>query len=37
MIASVMFGLAEIALEYHREQQVAGINVAKQRGVYQGR
>ena len=37
MIASVMFGLAEIELEYRRERQVAGINVAKGRGVYKGR
>lgn len=37
MIASVMFGLAEIELEYRRERQIAGINVAKQRGVYKGR
>lgn len=37
MIASVMFGLAEIELEYRRERQVAGINVAKERGVYKGR
>ncbi|MBD1821119.1 recombinase family protein [Cyanobacteria bacterium FACHB-DQ100] len=37
MIASVMFGLAEIELEYRRERQVAGIKVAKERGVYKGR
>lgn len=37
MVASVMFGLAEIELEYRRERQVAGINVAKRRGVYTGR
>lgn len=37
MIASVMFGLAEIELEYRRERQFAGINVAKERGVYKGR
>ncbi|MEM8944577.1 MAG: recombinase family protein [Planctomycetota bacterium] len=37
MVASVMFGLAEIELEYRRERQAAGIRVAKQRGIYQGR
>ena len=37
MVASVMFGLAEIELEYRRERQEAGIAVAKRRGVYQGR
>lgn len=37
MIASVMFGLAEIELEYRRERQAAGINVAKERGIYKGR
>jgi len=37
MVASVMFGLAEIELEYRRERQSAGIRVAKARGVYQGR
>lgn len=37
MIASVMFGLAEIELEYRRERQAAGIKVAKERGVYKGR
>jgi len=37
MIASVMFGLAEIELEYRRERQAAGIRVAKERGVYRGR
>jgi DNA invertase Pin-like site-specific DNA recombinase len=37
MMASVMFGLAEIELEYRRERQVAGINVAKSRGIYKGR
>jgi DNA invertase Pin-like site-specific DNA recombinase len=29
MVASVMFGLAEIELEYRRERQAAGIQVAK--------
>lgn len=37
MIASVMFGLAEIELEYRRERQAAGIAVAKKKGVYKGR
>jgi DNA invertase Pin-like site-specific DNA recombinase len=37
MVASVMFGLAEIELEYRRERQTAGIAVAKSRGVYTGR
>ena len=37
MVASVMFGLAEIELEYRRERQEAGIAVAKSRGVYKGR
>ena len=37
MVASVLFGLAEIELEYRRERQAAGIRVAKARGVYQGR
>jgi DNA invertase Pin-like site-specific DNA recombinase len=37
MVASVMFGLAEIELEYRRERQAAGIRVAKKKGVYVGR
>jgi DNA invertase Pin-like site-specific DNA recombinase len=37
MVASVMFGLAEIEMEYRRERQAAGIAVAKRRGVYTGR
>ena len=37
MLASVMFGLAEIELEYRRERQAAGIKVARERGVYPGR
>jgi len=36
MLASVMFGLAEIELEYRRERQAAGIKVARTRGVYPG-
>jgi len=37
MVASVLFGLAEIEWEYRRERQAAGIAVAKGRGVYRGR
>lgn len=37
MIASVMFGLAEIELAYRRERQTAGIAVARRKGLYQGR
>jgi DNA invertase Pin-like site-specific DNA recombinase len=37
MLASVMFGLAEIELEYRRERQAAGIAVARRKGIYKGR
>ena len=37
LVASVLFGLAEIEQEYRRERQAAGITVAKRRGVYRGR
>jgi DNA invertase Pin-like site-specific DNA recombinase len=37
MVASVLFGLAEIEWEYRQERQAAGIAVAKARGVYRGR
>ena len=37
MVASVMFELAEIEMEYRRERQAAGIAVAKRRGAYAGR
>lgn len=37
MVASVLFGLAEIETEYRQERQAAGIAVAKKRGVYRGR
>jgi DNA invertase Pin-like site-specific DNA recombinase len=37
MLASVLFGLAEIEMEYRHERQAAGIAVAKKRGVYRGR
>ena len=36
MVASVLFGLAEIKWEYRRERQAAGIAAAKSRGVYRG-
>jgi len=37
MVAAVMFGLAEIELDYRRERQAAGIAVAKRKGLYKGR
>ena len=37
MVASVMFGLAEIEMEYRQERQAAGIRLAKEKGVYRGR
>ena len=37
MIAAVMLGLAEIELEYRRERQMAGIEVAKKKGKFLGR
>jgi DNA invertase Pin-like site-specific DNA recombinase len=37
MVASVLFGLAEIEWEYRQERQAAGIAVAKARGIYRGR
>jgi DNA invertase Pin-like site-specific DNA recombinase len=37
MVASVLFGLAEIEAEFRRERQAAGIAVAKERGIYRGR
>jgi hypothetical protein len=37
LVASVLFGLAEIEHEYRRERQAAGIAVAKQKGRYHGR
>lgn len=36
-LAAVMLGLAEIELEYRRERQQAGIEVARKKGVYKGR
>jgi DNA invertase Pin-like site-specific DNA recombinase len=37
MIASMLFGIAEIELQHAKERQAAGIAVAKKKGVYQGR
>jgi DNA invertase Pin-like site-specific DNA recombinase len=37
MVASVLFGLAEIEWDYRRERQAAGIAVAKAHGIYRGR
>lgn len=37
LVASVLFGLAEIEQEYRRERQAAGIVAAKRKGVYRGR
>ena len=37
LVASVLFGLAEIEQEYRRERQTAGSAVAKRKGVYRGR
>ncbi len=37
LVASVLFGLAEIEQECRRERQAAGIKVAKRKGVYRGR
>jgi len=37
MVASVMFGLAEIELEYRKEGQAVGIRVAWKQAVYAGR
>lgn len=37
MVASVLFGLAEIELEHRRERQAAGIRLAKRCDVYRGR
>ena len=37
LVASVLFGLAEIEQEYRRERQAAGIAVAKRTGIYCGR
>ena len=37
LIASLLFGIAEIELQHAKERQAAGIAVAKKRGVYTGR
>lgn len=37
MIASLLFGLAEMELQHIKERQSAGIALAKQRGKYKGR
>jgi len=37
LIASLLFGIAEIELQHAKERQTAGIAVAKKRGVYTGR
>jgi DNA invertase Pin-like site-specific DNA recombinase len=37
MMAAVMFGLAEIEMEFRRERQAAGIAVAKNFRIYRGR
>ncbi|MDH3603913.1 MAG: recombinase family protein [Candidatus Tectomicrobia bacterium] len=37
IVASILFGMAEIQLTQIRERQAAGIALAKQRGVYKGR
>lgn len=37
MMASLLFGIAEIELEHARERQAAGIAQAKKRGAYRGR
>lgn len=37
MIAALMLGLAEIELEYRRERQMAGIEVARAKGKFTGR
>src|SRR6516165_8302630 len=36
MIASLLFGIAEIELHHTRERQAAGIALAKKRGIYIG-
>jgi len=37
LVASVLFGLAEIEQEFRRERQAADIAVAKRKGSYRGR
>jgi DNA invertase Pin-like site-specific DNA recombinase len=37
LFASMLFGIAEIELQHVKERQAAGIAVAKEKGIYQGR
>jgi DNA invertase Pin-like site-specific DNA recombinase len=37
LIASLLFGVAEIELQHVKERQAVGIALAKERGIYQGR
>jgi DNA invertase Pin-like site-specific DNA recombinase len=37
LIASLLFGIAEIELQHAKERQAIGITLAKKRGVYTGR
>ena len=37
MVATLLFGVAEMELQNNKERQAAGIALAKQRGVYKGR
>jgi DNA invertase Pin-like site-specific DNA recombinase len=37
MVASVMFGLTGMELEYRRQRQAAGIGMARKKGVHTGR
>jgi DNA invertase Pin-like site-specific DNA recombinase len=37
IVASLLFGLAQLEQEYRHERQAAGIEVAKQKGIYRGR
>jgi len=37
LIASLLFGIAEIELQHSKERQAAGIALARKRGVYTGR
>jgi len=37
LIASLLFGIAEIELQHSKERQAVGIRLAHKRGVYTGR
>ena len=37
LLSALLLGLAEIELEFRQERQLAGIDVAKKKGVYRGR